>query len=142
MRWFQTFNPYTHLPVYVVLAKSLIGRYFKPEDENADFSSYQPASKILPWKNLFTFPGSALENCRYEQLIPCEAGSLQQILEITPDADPFRIVCGRLCNDEDGSGIVHTAPAFGADDFKIGKKNKLGILILVDKEGKFVKGGR
>ena len=136
----QTFNPYTHLPIYVVLAKSLIGRYFKGEDENANFSSYQPASKILPWKNLFSFRGSRLENCRYEQLIPSVAGSLEQIRVITPDADPFRIVCGDFVTTEDGSGIVHTAPAFGADDFKTGKKNKLGILILVDKEGKFVEG--
>jgi len=136
----QTFNPYTHLPVCVVLAKSLIGKYFKPEDENVDFNSYLPASKILPWKTLFTFPGSGLENCRYEQLIPSVAGSLEQIRSITPDADPFRVVCGDFVTTEDGSGIVHTAPAFGADDFKIGKKNKLGILILVDKEGKFVEG--
>jgi isoleucyl-tRNA synthetase len=136
----QTFNPYTHLPIFVVLAKSLIGKYFKPEDENADFSSYQPASKILPWKNLSSFPGSRLENCRYEQLIPSVAGSLEQIRSITPGADPFRIVCGDFVTMEDGSGIVHTAPAFGADDFKIGKKNNLGILILVDKEGKFVEG--
>ncbi len=136
----QTFNPYTHLPIFVVLAKSLIGKYFKAEDENADFSSYQPASKILPWKNLFSFPGSRLENCRYEQLIPSVAGSLGQIRSLTPEADPFRIVCGDFVTTEDGSGIVHTAPAFGADDFKIGKKYKLGILILVDKEGKFVEG--
>jgi isoleucyl-tRNA synthetase len=136
----QTFNPYTHLPVHVILAKSLIGRYFKAEDENADFSSYQPASKILPWKNLFCFPGSLLENCRYEQLIKSVAGSPEQIRNITPDADPFRIVCGDFVTTEDGTGIVHTAPAFGADDFKIGKKNKLGILTLVDKEGKFVEG--
>ena len=59
---------------------------------------------------------------------------------ITPDADPFRIVTGDFVTTEDGTGIVHTAPAFGADDFKIGKKNNLGILILVDKEGKFVDG--
>ncbi|HEY4966657.1 MAG TPA: class I tRNA ligase family protein, partial [Puia sp.] len=136
----QTFNPYTHLPVCVVLAKALIGKYFKPEDENVDFNSYLPASKVLPWKTLFSFPGSGLENCRYEQLIPSVAGSLEQIRSITPDADPFRVVCGDFVTTEDGSGIVHTAPAFGADDFKIGKKNKLGILILVDKEGKFVEG--
>ena len=136
----QTFNPYTHLPVHVILAKTLIGKYFKAEDENADFSTYQPASKILPWKNLFSFRGSRLENCRYEQLIPSVAGSLEQILNLTPDADPFRVVCGDFVTTEDGTGIVHTAPAFGADDFKIGKKNKLGILILVDKEGKFLEG--
>ncbi len=53
---------------------------------------------------------------------------------------PFRIVTGDFVTTEDGTGIVHTAPAFGADDFKVGKKNNLGILILVDKQGKFVEG--
>ncbi len=136
----QTFNPYTQLPVTVILAKSLLGRYFKPEDQNADFGSYQSASKVLPWKILFSFKGAILENCRYEQLIPSEAGSPDKIRDITPGADPFRIVTGDFVTTEDGTGIVHTAPAFGADDFKIGKKNNLGILILVDKQGKFVEG--
>jgi isoleucyl-tRNA synthetase len=136
----QTFNPYTHLPVFVVLAKSLLSKYFKPEDENADFAAYQPASKVLPWKIEASFAGEKLENCRYEQLIPSESGSLAKIRSITPDADPFRIVTGDFVTTEDGTGIVHTAPAFGADDFKIGKKNKLGILVLVDKQGKFVEG--
>jgi isoleucyl-tRNA synthetase len=136
----KTFNPYTHLPVHVVLAKSLLGKYFKPEDENADPADYQPASKILPWEILLSVPGAKLENCRYEQLIPSEAGSLEKIRIITPDADPFRVVTGDFVTTEDGTGIVHTAPAFGADDYKIGTKKHLGILILVDKEGKFVEG--
>jgi isoleucyl-tRNA synthetase len=136
----HSFNPYTHLPVYLVLAKSLLGKYFKPEDENADLGDYQPASKILPWKILISFQGTQLENCRYEQLIPSESGSLEKIRNGTPGADPFRIVTGDFVTTEDGTGIVHTAPAFGADDFKIGKKNNLGILILVDKQGKFIEG--
>src|SRR5450432_1070046 len=136
----QTFNPYTYLPVHIVLAKSLLGKYFKHEDEDMDLAAYQPASKILPWKILFSFAGSRLENCRYEQLIPTEAGNLEKIRSITPDADPFRIITGDFVTTEDGTGIVHMAPAFGADDFKAGKKNKLGILVLVDKQGKFVEG--
>ncbi|HEY4935963.1 MAG TPA: isoleucine--tRNA ligase [Puia sp.] len=136
----QTFNLYTHLQIDIVLAKALLGKYFKPEDENVDFGAYQPASKILPWKILTFFTGSRMKNCRYEQLIPSEAGSPEKICSITPDADPFRVVTGDYVTTEDGTGIVHTAPAFGADDFKVGKKNKLGILILVDKQGKFVEG--
>ncbi len=136
----HTFNPYTHLPVNVVLARSLLTKYFKPEDENAAFSTYQPASKILPWKIESNFSGLELENCRYEQLIPTGAGSLENIRAITPDADPFRIITGDFVTTEDGTGIVHTAPAFGADDYKVGKKNKLGILTLVDRQGKFVDG--
>ncbi len=136
----HSFNPYTHLPVYVVLARSLLNKYFKAEDENVDFAAYQPASKILPWKMISSFPGSRLENCEYEQLIPSESGSLEKIRMITPDADPFRVITGDFVTTEDGTGIVHMAPAFGADDFKAGKKNNLGILVLVDKQGKFIDG--
>ncbi len=135
-----SFNPYTHLPVYIILARSLLSKYFKPEDENVDFAAYQPASKILPWRMISSFPGSQLEYCRYEQLIPTEAGSLERIRMITPDADPFRIITGDFVTTEDGTGIVHMAPAFGADDFKAGRKNNLGILVLVDKQGKFIDG--
>jgi isoleucyl-tRNA synthetase len=135
-----SFNPYTHLPVYIILARSLLSKYFKPEDENVDFAAYQPASKILPWRLISSFSGSQLENCRYEQLIPTEAGSLERIRMITPDADPFRVITGDFVTTEDGTGIVHMAPAFGADDFKAGRKNNLGILVLVDKQGKFIDG--
>jgi len=136
----NSFNPYTHLPVYIVLAKSLLNKYFKPEDENVDFSAYKPASKILPWKIISSFFGSQLENCQYEQLIPTEAGSIERIRMTTADADPFRIIIGDFVTTEDGTGIVHMAPAFGADDFKAGRKNNLGILVLVDKQGKFIDG--
>ncbi len=136
----QTFNPYTHLPVNVVLAHSLVDKYFKKEEENGDFTGYDPSSKSLPWKILLRFRGSDIEGCRYEQLIPTNAGSLANIRQITPEADPFRVVTGDFVTTEDGTGIVHTAPAFGADDYKSGKKNNLGILTLVDKKGKFVEG--
>jgi isoleucyl-tRNA synthetase len=72
--------------------------------------------------------------------MPAAANSMDAILSITSDADPFKVVVGDFVTTEDGTGIVHTAPAFGADDFKVGKKNNLGILTLVDREGKFVEG--
>jgi len=96
--------------------------------------------KQLPYKILLEFKGSKIEDCKYEQLIPSEANTLEKIREITPGAEPFKIVTGDFVTTEDGTGIVHTAPAFGADDFKAGKKNNLGILTLVDKEGKFGEG--
>ncbi len=136
----RTFNPYTLLPVNLVLARALLGKYFKPEEENAGFTSDGPSSKSIPWKILHSFRGEDIAECRYEQLIPSVAGSLAQIQQIRPGADPFRIVTGDFVTTEDGTGIVHIAPAFGADDFKAGKKNNLGILILVDKSGKFVDG--
>ncbi|RYZ76500.1 MAG: isoleucine--tRNA ligase, partial [Proteobacteria bacterium] len=70
--------------------------------------------------------------------LPYEGNSPAVIEEITPGAKPFRVLVGDFVTTEDGTGIVHTAPAFGADDFKVGKKYNIGILIMVDKQGKFV----
>ncbi|MFZ2784660.1 MAG: isoleucine--tRNA ligase [Sediminibacterium sp.] len=136
----KTFNPYTHLPVHVVLAQSLLGKYFKPEGENGDFEGYNEKSKLLPWSILTTFRGTKIEGAEYEQLLPYESNSLKAILDITPDAKPFRIISGDFVTTEDGTGIVHTAPAFGADDYKVGKKYNIGILTMVDRQGKFVDG--
>lgn len=136
----STFNPYTHLPVNVILAKALLGKYFKPEGENGDFAGYDEKAKLLPWKILAECKGSQIENCEYEQLLPYEANSLKAIKEITPDAEPFRVILGDFVTTEDGTGIVHTAPAFGADDYRVGKKYNIGILTMVDKQGKFVEG--
>lgn len=135
-----TFNPYTGDPVNVVVAKPLTGQFFKEEGENADFALYHHGDKIIPWKILHTCSGKELEGISYEQLLPSEANSVEKIRELTPEANPFKVILGDFVTTEDGTGIVHTAPAFGADDFKAGKQNKLGILTLVDKEGKFVEG--
>jgi isoleucyl-tRNA synthetase len=136
----QSFNPYTHLPINVILAQALISKFFKAEGENADFSTYKAEDKIIPWKLIASFKGSEIDGLLYEQLLPSESNSLEKILEITPDAVPFKVILGDFVTTEDGTGIVHTAPAFGADDYKVGQKNKLGILTLVDKQGKFVEG--
>ncbi|MDQ6756143.1 MAG: class I tRNA ligase family protein, partial [Bacteroidota bacterium] len=136
----KSYNPYTHIPTNVILAKTLVSKYFKPEGENEDFAAYKEGDKILPWKILGEFKGKQLEGINYEQLLPSEANTIEKIQEITPGAQPFKVVLGDFVTTEDGTGIVHTSPAFGADDFKAGKKNNLGILTLVDKEGKFVEG--
>ncbi|MGF6926304.1 isoleucyl-tRNA synthetase [Chitinophaga sp. W2I13] len=124
----NTFNPYTHLPVNVIMAKVLLGKYFKAEGENADFAAYQEGDKVIPWKILTSFKGSQLENIRYEQLLPFTQPE---------EGDPFRVLLGDFVTTEDGTGIVHTAPAFGADDNRVGKKYGIGILTLVDRTGKF-----
>ncbi len=136
----KTFNPYLHNAVNVVLAKPLLGKFFKPEGENGDFDGYTADTKLLPWKVVTEFKGSQLEGLQYEQLLPYEANSLTAIHEITPGAEPFRIMADSFVTTEDGTGIVHTAPAFGADDYKVGKKYNIGILTLVDKQGKFLEG--
>ena len=129
----KTFNPYTHLPVNVILAKALIGKYFKEEAENGDFETYSSESKILPWKILTEFKGKDLEGISYGQLLPFDANR-------TENPNAFKVLLGDFVTTEDGTGIVHTAPAFGADDFRIGKKYDIGILIMVDKQGKFIDG--
>jgi isoleucyl-tRNA synthetase len=136
----KTFNPYTHLPINIVLAKALLGKYFKAEGKDGDFDGYNESVKVLPWSILTEFKGADIEGCEYEQLLPYEANSPKVIEEITPGAKPFRVLLGDFVTTDEGTGIVHTAPAFGADDFRVGKKYNIGILTLVDREGKFVDG--
>jgi isoleucyl-tRNA synthetase len=136
----QTFNPYTYLPNNVVLAKALVNKYFKAEGENGNFETYKEGDKLIPWKIITEFKGKDLEGISYEQLLPFEANTLEKVQEGTPGANPFKVITGDFVTTEDGTGIVHTAPAFGADDFRVGKKNNLGILTLVDKQGKFIDG--
>ena len=136
----NTFNPYTHLPVSVILATALIPKYFKADSENLSLAEYKEGDKLIPWEKISNFKGAELNGITYQQLMPFEANTLEKIREITPGAEPFKVILGDFVTTEDGTGIVHTAPAFGADDFKAGKKNNLGILTLVDREGKFVDG--
>lgn len=138
-----------------MLAKALLGKYFDIEFEDENNNSLllsnvkkqwdgEPSNirkgKVFNWEILAEFKGSAIEGCEYEQLLPYEANSLEKIKELTPDAKPFRVLVDNFVTTEDGTGIVHTAPAFGADDFKVGKKYNIGILTMVDKQGKFVDG--
>jgi isoleucyl-tRNA synthetase len=135
----KTFNPYTHLPVNVILAKALLGKYFKSEGENGNFENFGVKNSspeggrdgALPWQILTEFKGADIEGCSYEQLLPFEANK-------TDNPNAFKVLLGDFVTTEDGTGIVHTAPAFGADDFRIGKKYDIGILTMVDREGKFV----
>ena len=136
----QSFNPYTSAPCAVVVATPLLSKYFKEDAAVLSLEEYKAGDKLIPWKVLGTYKGSSLDGIYYEQLIPASANSLDKIKEGTADADPFRVIVGDFVTTEDGTGIVHTAPAFGADDYKVGKKNNLGILTLVDREGKFVDG--
>jgi isoleucyl-tRNA synthetase len=128
-----TYNPYTAMPVNVVLAKALLSKYFK--EEGLTIETFVEGDKIVPWKILAEFKGAQLNDLRYEQLMPFEAND-----PATFEGDPFKIILGDFVTTEDGTGIVHTSPAFGADDYKVGQKNNLGIITLVDREGKFVEG--
>ncbi len=143
----ETYNPYLHVPINVVLAKQLLNKYFDLTDIDINsiktgfaLDSHIDTKKISKLKILAEFKGSDIEGCEYEQLLPYEANSPKVIEELTPGAKPFRVLVDSFVTTEDGTGIVHTAPAFGADDFKVGKKYNIGILTMVDRQGKFVDG--
>ena len=129
----DSFNPYTGAPLMVLVAEPLVGNYFKADAENGDFEGYKAGDKLIPWRQVASFKGKELEGIRYEQLLPFEANH-------TENPNAFKVMLGDFVTTEDGTGIVHTAPAFGADDYKVGQKYGIGILIMVDKEGKFIDG--
>ncbi len=129
----KTFNPYTHLPINIVLAKALLHKYCKEEGENGDFENYSADTKIFPWKIMAECKGYQLEGCGYEQLMPYDANKIN-------NPNSFKLLLGDFVTTEDGTGIVHTAPAFGADDYRVGRKYNIGILTMVDRQGKFVEG--
>ncbi len=125
----RTFNPYTKIPVNVILAKDLVSKWFKPENADLSFEEFKPEDKNIPFEITGTYKGNELEMISYEQLLPY----------VQPDnGDAFKVVLGNFVSTEDGTGIVHIAPSFGADDMFVGKENGLGSLTLVDKQGKFV----
>ncbi|MBK7173172.1 MAG: isoleucine--tRNA ligase [Bacteroidales bacterium] len=124
----RTFNPYTHLPVRLVLAKPLFGKYFPEKNAELRIEDYEPGSKAIPYSILAEFKGSELAGLRYEQLLPYAQPET---------GDAFLVVTADFVTTEDGTGIVHIAPSFGADDFKVAKLNGIGALTLVDKQGRF-----
>ena len=138
----STFNPYTYAPISVVLAKDLVSRFFKKEAENADFTTYKPGDKLIPWAVKAEFKGAQLIGLRYHQLMP-------YVTNADLEANAFRVIAGDFVTTEDGTGTVHIASIFGADDFRVAKANGVpSVLVLdengkevplVDKQGKFVK---
>ena len=125
----RTFNPYTFAPVSVILAKALCEKYFKPENAALQLAEYTPGDKIIPFEFDIEIKGKDLKDIDYEQLMPYEQPET---------GDAFKVVLGDFVSTEDGTGIVHIAPSFGADDMKVAAENGIGALTLVDKQGKFV----
>jgi isoleucyl-tRNA synthetase len=124
----KTYNPFTHRPAHVILAKDLLSKYFSTENAELNFEEYKQGDKKIPFAVVQSFKGSELEGIRYEQLLPYAQPT---------DGDAFRVVIGDFVTTTDGTGIVHIAPSFGADDFKVAKQNGIGSLTLVDRQGKF-----
>ncbi len=124
----KTYNAYTGEPVSVILAKDLIKKWFKEGADELDFDAYQKGDKKIPYRITGEYKGAKLVGLRYEQLLPY----------VQPDnGDAFKVLHGDFVSTSDGTGIVHIAPSFGADDMMVGKQNGMGSLTLVDKQGKF-----
>jgi len=124
----KTYNAYTYQKQYVVLGKPLLSSWFNPDNAELPFDEYEPGQKNIPFQIIKEFKGDDLAEIRYEQLLPYAQ----------PDeGDPFRVIPGDFVTTEDGTGIVHIAPSFGADDFRMGQKFNLGALTMVNRQGKF-----
>jgi isoleucyl-tRNA synthetase len=124
----KTINHYSGETVQVVLAKELMGKYFSAAQAELKFEDYKAGDKQVPFVVLNTFTGEALEGTHYHQLLPF----------VQPEGDAFRVIIGDFVTTEDGTGIVHIAPSFGADDFRVAKQNGIDSLTLVDRRGRFL----
>lgn len=145
----KTFNQYTFEPINVVLAKPLVGKQFGGKyfvaESDADFANYKSEDKKIPYQILAETKGADLVGIRYEQLLPLA-------LPYQNPENAFRVISGDFVTTEDGTGIVHTAPTFGADDAKVAKEASPEVppmlvldengnpVPLVDLQGKFVAG--
>lgn len=125
----ETINQYTGKKSAVILAKDLVNKYFKAENIDKDFKDYEVGSKDLPYKIIEDFKGKDLEGLKYEQLLKYAKPE---------DGDAFKVILADFVTTEDGTGIVHLAPSFGADDNRVAKQNNIGSLTLVNEQGKFV----
>ena len=121
-----SFNPYTGAPAIYVLAEALVGAWFNAKGADIPLESYQKGDKVVPWKVLDgKFKGTDLVGIRYKQLIPW----------FKPDGDAFRVIPGDYVTTEDGTGIVHIAPTFGADDKRVAAASGIAAIMPVDRDG-------
>ncbi|MDE6806426.1 MAG: class I tRNA ligase family protein, partial [Muribaculaceae bacterium] len=155
----RTFNPYTGEPITAVMAEVLVGSYFKSEGEGKPLDSYQKGDKVIPYQVVGKWNGDELVWMHYEQLMPwvkpCDkvdehsADYVREVAEAHPErvfevgSDrfvelaecAFRVIPGDYVTTEDGTGIVHIAPTFGADDAKVAKAADIPPLFIINKRG-------
>ena len=121
----KTYNPYTFRPVTIIMAKDRFSAYFNKKAEGIALEDYKEGDKLIPYQIVAEYKGPELEGIRYEQLLPW----------MQPMGDAFRVILGDYVTTEDGTGIVHIAPTFGADDDRVAKVAGIAPLQLIDKEG-------
>ncbi|MCA6435342.1 MAG: isoleucine--tRNA ligase [Bacteroidetes bacterium] len=124
----ETFNPFTGAKQVVILAKELVNKYFPEKNADLNFDDFKTGDKNIPFRIIATVKGSDLEGIQYEQLLPF----------VKPEGKAFQVLCGDFVTTTDGTGIVHIAPSFGADDYRVAKENNIDSLTLVDRRGKFL----
>ena len=122
----KTFNPYSGTPEVVMLAKDLVPSYFDMEMQDNGFEEYKPGDKKIPFSVLAEFAGKELIGIKYEQLLPFAK----------PDGNAFEVISGDYVTTSDGTGIVHIAPNFGADDARVARNYGIVPLMFIDKDGK------
>jgi len=122
----QSYNPYTGIPMTFILARDLVPAHFNQKAAGLELGSYKPGDKLIPYKVLnFEYQGSELVGIEYEQLIPW----------VNPGKGAFRVISGDYVTTEDGTGIVHIAPTFGADDDRVAKNFGVPAMLMPDKDG-------
>ncbi|MDH6353992.1 isoleucyl-tRNA synthetase [Dysgonomonas sp. PH5-45] len=121
----QTYNPYTSKKITVIAARSLMASLFNPKAAELKLEDYKEGDKLIPYSVVGEWTGAELAGMEYEQLIPW----------IKPNGNAFKVITGDFVTTEDGTGVVHIAPTFGADDAKVAKQNDIVGLTLTDKEG-------
>ena len=121
----QTYNPYTGMPMTAVVGKDRLDAYFNPKAAELALEDYKVGDKLVPFKIVAEWKGTELNGMKYEQLTPW----------VNPGEGAFRVITGDFVTTEDGTGIVHIAPTFGADDDRVAKANGVPPLMLIDKDG-------
>ena len=121
----QSYNSYTGQPITVILAKALLNVHFNPKAAELQLEDYKPGDKLIPFKVIAEYKGTDLVGMEYEQLIPW----------VNPGEGAFRVIPGDYVTTEDGTGIVHIAPTFGADDALVAKAAGVPPLQLINKKG-------
>ncbi len=157
----QTYNPYNDAPITVVMAEALVGAYLKPEGKDVPMEDYKHGDKVVPYRIVGEYTGRDLEGMRYRQLMPWikptakldknSADFVKEYVQAHPEKVfdgengkdtfvemeemAFRVILGDYVTIDDGTGIVHIAPTFGADDAKVAKDAHIPSLFLINKKG-------
>lgn len=121
----RTYNPYSGSPVTVVLATDLLGKYFNPKAAEIALGDYKKGDKLIPYEVVGTKKGEELVGIHYNQLMPW----------VNPGEGAFRVIPGDYVTTEDGTGIVHIAGTFGADDLRVSRQAGVPPLHMIDRDG-------